>query len=283
MRGVRSNPFVVLADITIALCFIFAVYAVLAAGEKVFTASTREQRKDALEAKLQQVIKDWYRSQGVTLEESLKPTAERPMKVLAVPGTERSVYIYDNASYKRISFYDPFFARSDRTIERPEVAELYRNIGTVLAQNWKQMQYVYLHGIAEKSELAGYPQGARKRFLERNPNQARQLAIDYGIQQESTNRSSLTSSVLDYEQQEWLRKISNDRAGTVYKILEQSGAIAFTETNVNNNMDPRFVIAYGTGDKLYARPQMGVGRVDIVIFFGDKAEDEEPKITDEPN
>lgn len=274
MRGVRSNPFIVLADITIALCFIFAIYAVLAAGEKVFTASTREQRKDALEAKLRQVIKDWYEAQGFTLEESTVPSADL-IKVLTVPGTNRSIYFYDNASYKRISIYDPFFARSDRFLEKPEISELYRNIGSVLAHNWKQMQYVYLHGIAEKDELTGYPQSTRKRFLERNPNATRLAAKDYGLNADPSDENDLVGAVLNYEQQEWLRKISNDRAGTIYKILEQSGAIAEPGTRASGSMDPRFVIAYGTGNKLYGRPEMGVGRVDIVIFFGDKAEDAE--------
>lgn len=292
MRAFKSNPFVVLADITIALCFIFAVYAVCmtALNSNLRLFYDREQRQAALSKQLEVELIGWHlRHYGKSL--SLIPTTKAIMAQNGSSVTQHYssfrttddseiAQIWMNASFMRISVFQPLFRSGSHLhvdeSQEDEFKTLYSTLASVLSSRRGEFNYVYLHGITEAEEYTSFSQSARRRFLERLPREAwDSTSRAYGLSEDGQPRNRMIEEILRTERQEWSRMLSVERASKVFNMLQSERIIAsyVDGETARTGLIAKYVIPYGTGVALYTRASMDVGRVDILVFFGDVRDD----------
>lgn len=286
MRAFKSNPFVVLADITIALCFIFAVYAIsmtaLNSNMKLFF--DREERQSAISESLEANLLGWHLShygqtlRRVPVKKVVNKVEQNYDSYQDAEGRELA-QLWKNASFMRISVFQPLFVSGTQThrdtVQAKAFAELYQKLGSVLSERRNDFNYVYLHGITESEEWREYSQSVRSRYLYTlSQREFRAVASVFGLA-EGLPRPDAIKEILRVERQEWARKLSVERASRVFALMQTAGLVSRYEEgeSAKTGLIAKFVIPYGTGVSLYTRADMDVGRVDILVFFGDVSSD----------
>lgn len=151
MRSIRANPFVVLADVTIALCFIFAVYAVAstALNSQLVLFFDRDTRQQALHEDVRKAIEEVWGPQP-----SKPSPADSKDKYIEIgPPRQPIARIWMNASFQRISIYRPVFDEHSEVLS-PEGRQLFLALSQAIGRHATDLSYVFIQGIVEKAEFA---------------------------------------------------------------------------------------------------------------------------------
>jgi hypothetical protein len=234
---IRANPFVVLADITIALCFIFAVYAVssTAMNSQLVLFFDRDSRQQDAET----AIAGAFRERFGDLPETHHP--ERGMRAFGDAAKPAAV-VWVNGSYQRVSIYRPLFAKGTASLT-DEGRHLFLDLGKLIAPRAHDLSYVYLHGIVEPEEVPARHGRTVGSEWARRLSQDRAQAVFDLMQQ--------NGSIAGYG-------TSETRALAAGKIPAM------------------YAIPYGTADALYSCWWQSVGRVDVVLFYSDRSLGRDP-------
>ena len=234
------NPFVVFADVTIALSFIFALCSI--ALSKVLSDLTRDQRQMQVQA---ETIR-YFRSNFSRIQDKparwAKTDYDRKRNRLLIRNGHQVGEISSNGSYVRIGLTG-MFAFGSEDIER-NASEKILSIGRIArdAAIRKDLSYVYFHGIVENGEVEAY----RDR----------------------------------YGKQITAKELAQHRAGNVYDFLHAAGLIADDVNHLDGKkMNPKYTVDYGKPDQ-YGRvgdanpnSEKIPGRVDFILFYSDIADE----------
>jgi hypothetical protein len=155
------------------------------------------------------------------------------------------VDIWENGNFQRLSIVAPAFQAKLSPVLSEVGAELYRGIGTVVKRHVHNFAYMFIHGIAEPSEV---PHDTRGREQGLSVSRARADGVEELL--------------------------------TAYGVISRSG-----DQDSSNQIPRKYAIAYGTGVELYTREapvernyNTGklIGRVDLVFFYTDSMEQLRP-------
>jgi hypothetical protein len=147
-RGI--NPFVVLFDITIALTFIFIVYAFVSTLESSSALSemNRKERQQDLRNSLIHELGRLYPHIEV------KEFDEKNQKQILDLNGHEAFSIQENGSYQRICVYRSQFNERESTLT-PEGERIFSAIGDLIREKWLRsnyITYINMHGICGYSE-----------------------------------------------------------------------------------------------------------------------------------
>jgi hypothetical protein len=232
--GLQGNPFVVLADVTIALAFIFAVHGLAAVtlSSKALEATQRLEKQDVFRDQVLATLQTIYP------QSQARPGVEGQTVLLSTDGRWGKVPIaevWTNGNFQRIILNGAFFRQGGSRLEG-----VGDRVFDALAEHLKtqagELTYLFVHGIVEPREL-------RSRG---GPVVGSQEALT----------------------------LSRARADNVYALLERKRVIGPRwdpeATEWSDDKTPcvpsKFAISFGTGVDLYPR-RTPVGRVDLVLFY----------------
>lgn len=255
MKVPGGNPFVVLADVTIALCFIFAVYSVsqTMTNSQLLLGFDRTKRQEAAARDIRDAVANSVSGTGYALVRAqtrwqVEPVAYRRQNPGKLPrGADwipRPVYedwqlrekegeferlyaqVQANSSFLRISSYDVAFQPNSSKLT-PAGVRLYSALAEAIKPHASQIDYLFVHGVTEPEEPTG------------------------------SEAASLDLSV--------------KRAHTVYSLLQAKKLVIPQPKGdklMRGGVWSKYAIPYGTGTSLYHGVST-VGRVDLVLFFTD--------------
>jgi flagellar motor protein MotB len=147
-EGIGANPFVVLVDITIAVAFILAVYAMNSTlgSSQSLLQMTRQERQKQIRDQLVSALT------GVFPNATAEPF-DPNLRIQVVDDEQRNrvAEIFENASYQRVSILVPMF-QSGTALPNPRALTIWHALGDVVARNWRQLDYLQLHGIVDAAE-----------------------------------------------------------------------------------------------------------------------------------
>lgn len=237
MKRLNANPFVVLADVTISLSFIFAIFAVSssALSSQLLLNFDRNQRQDRIQAKLVSVLSRHFAGPFKTSYERARGQS-RAHLVVRGEGGELIAQVWDNGSFQRLIICKPLFP-SGGTRLTEEGASVYFDLARQISEDAGEFAYVFIHGIVERREESDLGLTARK------------------SEAVSTERARAVFSKFD-------------EAGLIaaYGINDEDVPLS--------QIAPKYIIWYGTGSKLYGG-YMDTGRADVVLFYADQNKQKE--------
>jgi hypothetical protein len=237
LKGLRANPFVVLADVTIALCFIFSVYAVssTALNSQAVLFYDRDVRQRGLEKELADLVRKHFGDYPV--RSVFNPKFPRDYLEIGPKGRPVA-HVWTNGSFQRLSLYEPVFAKGGTKLSA-RGRRFFADFARIASQRAKDTSYLFVHGIVEPEEVPA-------------------------SQRNDPGRS-------------WAFQKSIERSREVYQLLQTSGAIgSYRGSQAANPPTPipaKFAIANRTGDTHNTTAGRSVGRVDLVMFIGDVSEE----------
>jgi len=236
-EGLSASPFVVLADLTIAMAFAFAVQglATAASSSQALTLLQREDRQSKLQTGILDKLKTLFAGATVVQRRNKGDTRDHAV-LYDKDGTTELAEIWVNGNFQRVMVLKPLFRPGD-TNPSSEATPIYSAIGSVIKQDAGGIAYLFVHGITEPKEMPS-PSGE-------------------AISREAT-------------------RISRTRADIIFNMLQQArviGSPKAPEATVDADNSPvvpaKYAISYGTGKDLYWQG-LPVGRVDLVLFYEDK-------------
>ncbi len=232
-QAFTGNPFVVFADMTIALAFIFAVHglASVASSSQALVAIKRKARQISLRDELSSVMTNYFPGSSARLVQPAGLT-DTYLSVVEKSNSEIAA-IWINGNFVRVSVYRPIF-NSSGTEFIGKGRSLYLSMGKVMKVHARAFAYLYVHGIVERDE------GLSKRAsLELSRRRADRV----------------------------MAMLQSDRVvGKTSSPDEQMDEFGVPMVRA------KYAIAYGTGTELYTSGQP-VGRADIVLCYEDIVSD----------
>lgn len=249
VSGLRSNPFVVMTDMTIGLAFFFAVFSVVAAlaNSKAVQLMERQNRQKAVCDDIVSAVTGAFPSAISQPGESA--TGEKYTEIVTRDKKTSLVEIWENGNFQRLKVYAPAFPSPRGHTLSADGRGLYKDLGAVIKKHASEFSYLFLHGIVEPTEVESSLQG-------------RSAALDV-----SRKRADEVYALM-----------------TELRVIASAG-----ETETPPDCIPRkYAISYGTGVDLYTRvlPKKEkwntgspIGRVDLVFFYKEEAGDGGSKLS----
>lgn len=272
----KVNPYVVLADITVALSLLLlCLYASSVWNDEAIWRSDRFKRQSALEDTLVGVLEKEF-GHKVTKNEIPKGEKARGtywqefLYVDSVNG-KRLAKVQRNSNIQRIQLFFNLFAPGT-SVEDPVQAERYARIITEVSQDVRRgLPYLFLHGVVERHERE-----FAQKFL--FSQQQKRLAAAFQAGQTVSPPAKVTNLSIEKQWAEHSILLSQNRAAHIKVWLERSGAvgdryISPAEALQRNTVPFGDVIPYGTGTLLLLRGNDSPGRVDVVLFYAESSKD----------
>ncbi|CAN5718131.1 hypothetical protein BH11ARM2_BH11ARM2_26810 [soil metagenome] len=202
------------------------------AFSKALSDLTRDERQNATQSGFQKLVAEAFPRVSSRPVSRVNTNYDRRRNLDFFDGRVRVGGLTHNGSYQRIELSRLFGFGQAISRNTGEVIKLGRMVQAAYARG--DITYVFLHAIVEEREGAAW--GGSDRALART------------------------------------------RADWIFNLWRRNGIIAAKENQHDGRIDPQYVVFYGKED-LYrnAKDQPGnplsiPGRVDIVLFFPDKAE-----------
>lgn len=156
-RELLPNPFVALADISIALAFLLALAAI--AMSKDLSDMTRDERQQNTRNDLVSLLAG---TSAIELKEDEENGFTGIVRVVPSGGRETAGRIWTNGSYQRIAIPGMFNFGGSRLKEGVQPA--LRGVATYLRDHKDRFAYLYFHGIAEDREAEEYTRRVGRRI-----------------------------------------------------------------------------------------------------------------------
>lgn len=233
-RPEAINPFVVLSDVTIALSFILLLYAVNAIlqSSKGALQATRDRRQSEVVKRIESSLRD----NGYKEAYSVKAAGGSnrwdifPNRV----GRRPLVTVWNNGSFQRIQVFDSFPSGSSTASKN----KLYIFMAALIRSSWKELTYVYLHGIADRRE--------------KDPD--------------NLSRKRAAFVLGQWQASGHLQK-PDELSGVRYREV----AARLTVAGMPARIPLKYAASYGSGSLLYAdfKAEEDNRRVDVVLFYND--------------
>ena len=242
-RTLPPSPFVVFADLSIALSFIFAVCAI--AMSRILSDMTRDNGQGSLQSRVEGNVRGLYPDAVRSAAAWAKTDYDRRRAVeMKISNGDVVAKVSANGSYQRIELGKMY--EFDGTTLLPSAERLLKDIAATIKESYLkgEIAYVYFHGVAEPGEAGGIESAVEAKRL----SEVRAETV-YGL---FVREGAIARSV--------------DEAYQASPSGRKPVAI-----------DPRFAIDYGKA-RLYVRsknprnPTRIAGRVDILLFYTDSAD-----------
>jgi hypothetical protein len=238
-RGTQftANPFVAFADIAIAIAFIFALCSI--ALSKSLSDLDRDMRQTKVQIGFDELIKSQWPNVTTKFAKGTKTKYSQERNLEYYSDGLPVAKLLSNGSYQRLELSQEFrFGQ-----KYPKSEDRYKQLGKILAEVMSNgdIDYIFLHAITEPGET---------------PNNDKNASI----------------------------KMAQERSESIFTIWEKYGLMPNKNSNsidLNGKLNPEYIVQYGK-DGLYRKNPDALqmtspppGRVDIVLFFADKASSKE--------
>ncbi len=159
-EGFRSNPFVVLTDMTIGLTFFFAMFSVVSAlaNSQALLLVARQDRQKAVREECVKIF-----GSGTRSEERGPSKESRHTAVLDSKG-QILAQIWENGNFQRIKIYLPMFQGQRNSQLTPAGRQLLVAMARIFKKHAREFAYLFTHGITEPAEF-GVGDAARRQAL----------------------------------------------------------------------------------------------------------------------
>ncbi|RYG86865.1 hypothetical protein EON77_03110 [bacterium] len=199
---------------------------------KVLSDITRDERQDSTQSGFQSLIVEKFPNARLQPAGWAKTEYDRRRNLVMMVGDSPVGRISANGSYQRIELTSAFSFGGSLPKDRGGLLALGEVIRTAYLKG--DIAYVFLHGIVEEGEAA-------------------------------------VAGLAD-------RELARERVDSVYGLWRQNGLISEADRADPGKINSRFVVVYGK-EGLYRNEEFRrsgsgrfPGRVDIVLFFTDRAE-----------
>ena len=148
-----SNPYVVFADIAISLSFVFLIYAL--ATSQALLKVTRIARQSNLLSQIKADYRHRFPNAVISPEIRKDPSTDHTEEVMAFRpfvGGDIDVEIRTNAGLQRIAILRHLFHAGESKIVNQTARDILFDISQEVAKARNEFTYLFIHGIAEKSE-----------------------------------------------------------------------------------------------------------------------------------
>jgi hypothetical protein len=258
------NPYIVLADILLGICFVFVcLYVGYLGSEEVVFKSDRFKKQDQLENALAQYLSDVYGQQVRKIEigkSSGKGQDASFSKEFLYSNADGKVLarVQRNSNLQRIQLFEVSF-RPGSSDPLPDSIPVYEAAMKAIGDSRNILLYLFFHGITEAPEREAV------------------AALGYGFVLPAAGSSAEQIALAQSKWDQHCLLLSQNRATKVKMELEKRGYISaqgmsLREARTQGLLPSMMAPTYGTGSMLYTRGQ-AAGRVDIVLFYPERSSD----------
>ena len=243
-QTLAANPYVVFADVTLAMAFIFAMSSI--ALSKALSDITRDQRQRTVQTSIIDLFQAEFPNEPNNPDGTARSAYDQKRNRVVGSWVTPVARVLTNGSYQRIEI-GQMFERGSTWINPPAQTRLGKIAEVIRAgMTSGQISYVYFHGICEPGEAEIYSEKSRQPMDD--------------------------------------KRLASIRAERVYDLFRQVGALADTPAGAvgtstrTPKIDPLYAIDYGKA-KLYQKSEWNEktkkmeyypGRVDLVLFYTDR-------------